>query len=79
MEDFKYMLVVEVDPEIDPIAKESMEKRLGDRISSLEQSMATVIEGLNRNSLNLDTLYDRICSNTSTSVQEPGTAGLKKA
>ena len=36
MEEFKYMLVVEVDPEIDPIAKESMEKRIGDRISALE-------------------------------------------
>ena len=53
---------MDVDPEIDPIEKESMEKRLGDRIGSLEKKMGLIVESLNRNSLNLDTLYDRLCS-----------------
>jgi len=63
MHNHKYLISVDVDPEIDPIEKESMEKRLGDRIGSLEKNMGLIVESLNRNSLNLDTLYDRLSSN----------------
>ena len=39
LSDIRYLLAVEVDPELDPIEKDSMEKRMGDRMARLESSM----------------------------------------
>jgi len=40
LESYKYVLSVEVDPDYDPIAQESMEKRLGDNINEMQQYIA---------------------------------------
>ena len=43
-----------------------MEKRLNSRISVLEDGMKLQTERLNRVVLNLDTMYDRLCSDSQT-------------
>lgn len=47
-----------------------MEKRLNDNILSLKESMSEQAEGLSKIALNLDTLYDRMCSNENKSVKK---------
>ena len=49
-----------MDPEIDPIEKESMEKRLGDRLSSLEKVMVQQVGNINNIKLNLISFFDKI-------------------
>ena len=56
----RYLLAVEVDPEIDPIEKESMETRLCDRISRLENVMELQVSNINNIKLNLITFYDKL-------------------
>jgi len=63
LKEFKYLLSVDVDPEVDPIEVDSMEKRLTDNVNGLKESMASQAEGLSRIALSLDTLYDKMCSN----------------
>jgi len=42
----RYLLVVQVDPDVDPIEKESMEKRIVDRVKTLETQVNQVNENL---------------------------------
>ena len=55
------MLAVEVDPEFDPIERDSMELRLADRISRLEKVMELQVGSINNIKLNLITFYDKLC------------------
>ena len=69
----KYLLSVEVDPEVDPIEPESMEKRLNENIQGLKERMTVQEEGMNRINLNLDTLYDRLCSDEKNTIKKKPT------
>ena len=56
----KYLLIIEVDPDVDPVEKESEEKRLKDHIGVIEHTIDTMKDHMGRNSMNLDVIYDRI-------------------
>ena len=63
----KYLLAIEVDPEVDSVEKDSMEKRLNDRISKLESDLSKVNansdaqqDRLSHISYTLDNLVDRL-------------------
>ena len=45
---YKYLLSIEVDPEIDPIPEDSSEKRLAENINGLKASMASQGQRLGR-------------------------------
>ena len=62
----KYLLSVDVDPEADPIEKDSEEKRLKDSIKELRNDMHTQVEGINRN---IDALYDRLARQQERDMQ----------
>ena len=56
----RYMLIVDVDPEVDLIEKESEEKRLKDRIGVIERTIGTMKKHLSVNAMNLNVIYDRL-------------------
>ena len=59
---YKYLLAVDVDPDVDPIEKDSMEKRLTGRMESIDTRLDLLSVQLGRVCLNQDTLYDNLCS-----------------
>ena len=63
----KYLLTVEVDPDVDPIDKNSLETRMNKKFSELGSTMTNLSTQLNRVTINLDTMYDRLCSDAKTS------------
>lgn len=61
----KYVLAVEVDPEIDPIEKESEETHLVEDINSVEQKIFSMQDKLDLTALNLDKLCIQLGQNGS--------------
>ena len=61
LRDYKYVLAVDVDPPVDPIEKESMEKRLNGELRVVKDHMQLLHDRMNRISLNQDSLYDSLC------------------
>ena len=57
MEKNKYILAVVVDPEADPIEKDSMELRLSTRIDDIDQNMVKMREYLVRSRMKQDYLF----------------------
>ena len=66
----KYLLSVDVDPEADPIEKDSEEKRLKDSIKELRNDMHTQVEGIKTaTKINIDALYDRLARQQERDMQ----------
>ena len=63
----KYLLSVEVDPDVDPIDKDTLETRMNDQFKRSRLDHASLQTQLNRVALNLDTMYDRLCSDAKSS------------
>ena len=57
MEKNKYILAVVVDPEADPIEKDSMEHRLSTRIDDIDQNLVKMREYLVRSRMKQDFLF----------------------
>ena len=63
----KYLLSVEIDPDVDPIDKDTLETRMNNQFKKVGSTITTVQTQLNRVALNLDTMYDRLCSDAKAS------------
>lgn len=61
LNDSKYFLAIEVDPELDPIAKETPEERINQLQIALEKSLLRLSNDNKRISQSLEALYDRFC------------------
>ena len=66
---FKYLLSIDVDPEVDPIAQDSVETRLAENIDGLKASMVAQTTRIDRVQLNLDNLYSRLLSDEKNTVK----------
>ena len=55
----KYLIAIEVDPDVDPIEKESMEKRINARISGINADLTGMNEELVKMQTHQDSLFDK--------------------
>lgn len=63
------MLTIEVNPKDDPIVAESMETRLRSRIFGIEGFINSMMEALDRITLNQGNLFDKLYSQSTQQTQ----------